>query len=67
MKRASKLNDVEVCQSEMKESCVCGGGDDHYFTVVFRKMMYYRWVVSGRMMKNGMKSRNLLQANTCKL
>jgi len=34
--------------------------DDHNFTVVFQAMAYYRWVVSDRKVKNGMKSCSLL-------
>jgi hypothetical protein len=34
--------------------------DDHYYTVVSSTMVYYRWVVSGRKMKSGMKSCSLL-------
>jgi len=34
--------------------------DVHYFTVVFQAMAYYRWVVSGRKVKNGMSSYSLL-------
>ena len=41
-------------------------GDDHYFTVVFQAMAYYRWVVSDRKMKNGMNSCSVYAANSYK-
>ena len=65
-----RLRQVERSESlsERDEGKLClWRGGDHYFTVVFRKIMYYRWVVSGRKMKNGMKSCSLLRANSCKL
>jgi len=41
-------------------------GDDHYFTVVFQAVAYYRWVVSDRKMKNGMNSCSVYVANSYK-
>lgn len=40
--------------------------DDHYFTIVFQAMAYYRWVVSDRNMKNGMNSCSVYVANSYK-
>jgi len=37
-----------------------GRGGGHYFTVVSPKIVYYRWVGSGRKRENGMKSYSLL-------
>ena len=55
-----KWSEMDASQSKLKERCACGEGDDHDFTVVFHTMVYYRWVVSDRKVKNGMKSCSLL-------
>ena len=39
---------------------------DHYFTVVFQAIAYYRWVVSDRKVKNGMSSCSVYIANSYK-